>query len=318
MRILVTGGAGYIGSHVVRLAEESGHQVHVVDDLSTGLTTRVSAPITQLDLSAPDAESQLTELLATGFDAVIHFAARKQVGESVAQPEGYYRSNIGGMANLLSAMRVTNTKRLVFSSSAAVYGMPPTEMVTEGEVKSPINPYGETKLIGEWMVRNAKVWGLRGVNLRYFNVAGTGWQDLADTAQLNLIPIAIGHIQSGRAPIVFGDDYETPDGSCIRDYVHVMDLARAHLMALDYLDRPDASETAFNVGSGVGSSVFDVLGKLREVSGGDWRPEVRAKRAGDPPKLVADVDLIERELGFRVEHDLDSIVSSAWQSATAE
>lgn len=315
MRILVTGGAGYIGSHVVRLAEESGHSVHVVDDLSTGLQKRLHSPMTHLDLAAPGAEQQLSDLLATGFDAVIHFAALKQVGQSVAEPEWYYRSNIGGMANLLSAMRQTKTTKLVFSSSAAVYGMPSVDNVTEDTSKQPINPYGETKLIGEWMVENAKVWGLSAVNLRYFNVAGTGWEELADTAALNLIPIAIERIKNGEVPVIFGEDYATPDGTCIRDYVHVSDLAEAHLTALDYTANPTRKYSAFNVGTGVGSSVREVLNKLLEVSGGAWAPEVRERRAGDPPKLIADVSRIRQEMGFVAKHDLDSIVRSAWESA---
>lgn len=314
MRILVTGGAGYIGSHVVRLAQESGHSVHVIDNLSTGVSKRVEAPTTRLDLTSSTATAELTDLLKTGFDAVIHFAALKQVGQSVAEPERYYQANIGGMANLLTAMRLTETKRLVFSSSAAVYGTPAVDLVSENTAKQPINPYGETKLIGEWMVSNAKVWGLRGVNLRYFNVAGTGWADLADTAALNLIPMAIQKIEGGTNPIVFGTDYPTADGSCIRDYVHVADLARAHLMAISYLDKPGERYASFNVGSGVGSSVLEVLSTLKSVSGGEWQPEIQARRPGDPPKLVADVALIGQEMGFAVEHDLQSIVSSAWAS----
>lgn len=315
MRVLVTGGAGYIGSHVVRLALEAGHDVHIVDDLSTGVARRTSCPITELDLSLDSSASELRALLSTGFDAVIHFAALKQVGESVAEPERYYRSNIGGMANLLSAMRATDTTKLVFSSSAAVYGIPSVEMVGEETPQRPINPYGETKFIGEWMVANAAVWGLRGVNLRYFNVAGTGWNDLADTAALNLIPIAIDKIKQGENPVVFGTDYPTPDGSGIRDYVHVSDLARAHLMAIDYLDRPGDRYSAFNVGTGVGSSVLEVLAELKAVSGGNWVPDIRARRAGDPPKLVADVSRIQEQLGFVAEHNLRSIVRSAWESA---
>lgn len=313
MRILVTGGAGYIGSHVVRLAQEKGLQVHVVDDLSTGVTTRIEAPLTRVDLSTPDSVATLTALLGQGFDAVVHFAALKQVGESVAEPERYFRSNLGGMANLLTAMRATETKRLVFSSSAAVYGMPAVEVVREDTPKDPINPYGQTKLIGEWMVANAEVWGLRGVNLRYFNVAGCGWLDLADTAALNLIPIAIERIKRGENPLVFGNDYPTPDGSGIRDYVHVSDLAEAHLAAIDYLERPVRQHASFNVGTGVGSSVLEVMTALKKVSGGGWSPEIRERRAGDPPKLVADVSLIEQELGFVAKHSLDSIVESAWE-----
>jgi UDP-glucose 4-epimerase len=313
MKLLVTGGAGYIGSHVVRIAEQSGAKVTVVDDLSTGLPKRIDCELVQLELSKDSAVTELTKLMtSTQFDAVIHLAARKQVGESVEQPERYYRDNVGGLANLLLAMRATETTRLVFSSSAATYGMPDVDAVNEDYPGKPINPYGETKLVGEWMVRAAAVWGLRGVNLRYFNVAGTGYPDLADTAALNLIPIAIGQIREGKNPVVFGDDYDTPDGSCIRDYVHVQDLAAAHLRAVQYLDQENREFDTFNVGTGTGASVFEVLQELKRASGIDFKIEVCQKRAGDPPRLVADVSRISKALGFSCEQDLSAIVKSAW------
>ena len=316
MKLLVTGGAGYIGSHVVRIAETNGAEITVVDDLSTGLTKRVSCKLVEIELSQDSAVEKLTRLMTeTRFDAVIHLAARKQVGESVEQPEAYYKQNIGGLANLLAAMRATNTNKLVFSSSAATYGMPEVEKVTEDYPGVPINPYGQTKLIGEWLVRAAAVWGLKSVNLRYFNVAGTGYPDLADTAALNLIPIAIGQIRAGKSPIVFGDDYPTPDGSCIRDYVHVQDLAAAHLRAVDYLDRDARQFDTFNVGTGVGASVFEVLAELKKASGIDFEIEVGKRRAGDPPQLVADVTRIEKELGFRCERGLAVTVQSAWDAS---
>ncbi len=316
MKLLVTGGAGYIGSHVVRIAEQSGAKVTVVDDLSTGLPKRIDCELVQLELSRDSAVAELTKLLtSTKFDAVIHLAARKQVGESVEQPERYYRDNVGGLANLLLAMRATETKKLVFSSSAATYGMPDVDAVNEDYPGIPINPYGETKLVGEWMVRAAAVWGLRGVNLRYFNVAGTGYPDLADTAALNLIPIAIGQIRAGKNPVVFGDDYKTPDGSCIRDYVHVQDLAAAHLRAVDYLNQDNREFDTFNVGTGTGASVFEVLKELQRASGIDFKIEVGQKRAGDPPRLVADVSRISKELGFVCEQDLRAIVKSAWDAS---
>jgi UDP-glucose 4-epimerase len=260
--------------------------------------------------------AELTKLLnSTKFDAVIHLAARKQVGESVEQPERYYSDNIGGLANLLLAMRATETKKLVFSSSAATYGMPDVDAVTEDYPGKPINPYGETKLVGEWLVRAAAVWGLRGVNLRYFNVAGTGYQDLADTAALNLIPIAIGQIRAGQNPVVFGEDYPTPDGSCIRDYLHVQDLAAAHLRAVEYLSQENREFDTFNVGTGTGASVFEVLAELKRASGVDFQIEVGKRRAGDPPRLVADVSRIAKTLGFSCEHDLAAIVQSAWDAS---
>jgi UDP-glucose 4-epimerase len=313
VKLLVTGGAGYIGSHVVAEAERAGHECVVIDNLATGLQSRIDCRLEKIDLAGGSAAEDLKELLAEEkFDSVIHLAARKQVGESVEIPERYYLDNIGGMANLLIAMRETGHRSLVFSSSAATYGMPDTDQVREDGPTTPINPYGETKLIGEWMVRNAARWGLRGVSLRYFNVAGTGRAGLGDTAALNLIPIAIGQLQAGTNPIVFGTDYPTADGSCIRDYVHVDDLARAHVMAVDYLEQDERNFDTFNVGTGKGASVLEVLDEIKRVSGIDFEPTIGERRAGDPPRLVANVDRIEKELGFKAKFGLAQIVESAW------
>ncbi len=316
MKLLVTGGAGYIGSHVVRAAEAAGHTCVVVDNLSTGLLARISCPIVELELASADAPELLVKLMKQHqFDSVIHLAARKQVGESVQKPEEYFLENLGGLANLLLAMREAQLKSLVFSSSAATYGMPDVDKVSEDYPGVPINPYGQTKLIGELMVKNASVWGLRGVNLRYFNVAGAGAADLADTAALNLIPIAINAVKAGKAPVVFGTDYPTPDGSCIRDYVHVEDLALAHLAAVDYLGGEGQEFSTFNVGTGIGASVIEVLDALKIASGIDFEVGIGERRAGDPPRLVADVTRIEGSLGFRTKHDLAAIVQSAWDAS---
>ena len=317
MKLLVTGGAGYIGAHVVRLAEQAGHEVVVIDNFSTGLSQRVHCEVVNLQLASPDAQSELSALMQMHqFDAVIHLAARKQVGESVEIPEQYFLDNLGGLGNLLIAMRENDLHKLVFSSSAATYGIPDVETVSEDYPGKPINPYGQTKLIGEWMVANAAVWGLKGVNLRYFNVAGCEFPDLADTAELNLIPIAIGQLKRGDNPIVFGDDYPTPDGSCIRDYVHVGDLARAHLIAVDYLKNDDREFSTFNVGTGAGSSVLEVLAALKTASGIDFTPEIKPRRAGDPPSLVADTTRIQQVLGFKSHHGIQEIVQSAWDAAS--
>ena len=316
MKILVTGGAGYIGSHVVRAAEAAGHSCVVVDNLSTGLTKRITAPIVQLELASSEARGQLARIMKDEkIDAVIHLAARKQVGESVEKPEEYFLENLGGLGNLLLAMRDVGLKSLVFSSSAATYGMPDVDKVSEDYPGVPINPYGQTKLIGEQMVKNAAVWGLKGVSLRYFNVAGSGANDLADTAALNLIPIAINAVRAGKAPIVFGTDYPTADGSCIRDYVHVEDLALAHLAAVEYLVGDGQEFSTFNVGTGKGASVIEVLDALKTASGIDFEIALGERRAGDPPRLVADVSRIEKVLGFRTKHDLASIVQSAWDAS---
>ena len=317
MKVLVTGGAGYIGSHVVRLLQQRGDEVVVVDDMSAGVEARLgSAKLVTIDLAAPAAFELLKNLMiADGIDAVVHLAARKKVGESVEKPEWYYAQNIGGLANLLGAMREAGVLNLVFSSSAATYGMPDVDAVSEDFNCQPINPYGETKLVGEWMVdAAAAAWGLRGVSLRYFNVAGAGWADLADTAVANLVPIVFAAIRAGKSPLVFGDDYKTPDGSCVRDYVHVQDLAVAHLASLDYLKTDNREHSVFNVGSGGGSSVFEVIDEIKKVSGINFEAIIEPRRAGDPPYLCADVTRIKNTLGWSAKHNLHDIVESAWNA----
>ncbi|WP_062243257.1 UDP-glucose 4-epimerase GalE [Brevibacterium epidermidis] len=323
MAVLVTGGAGYIGSHVVRLLTERGDDVLVVDDFSTGIASRVDGlPVVDLDLAAADAEDRLVAAIEEHkVDSIIHFAAKKQVGESVEEPVMYYRQNIGGLTNILAAVERTGITSLVFSSSAATYGMPDVDMVPEDLDCRPINPYGQTKLIGEWMIDNAITAAtMRGttfnaVKLRYFNVAGAGWPELADTAVMNLIPIVLGRLADGRAPVIFGDDYDTPDGTCIRDYVHVKDLAEAHIAALDYMKAGGTTETVFNVGTGTGASVKEVIDTIAEATGRDIVPEMGERRAGDPPALVADVSRIGALLSWKAEFGLEEIVRSAVDAA---
>ncbi len=318
MTYLVTGGAGYIGSHVVRLLLERGTEVVVVDDLSTGDTERnPGAHLVELDVAAPQAPEVLARLLAEReIDTVIHFAARKQVGESVERPEWYYQQNIGGLANLLGAMREAGTGRIIFSSSAAVYGMPDLDVVVQDTPCLPINPYGETKYIGEWMLANAEAaWGLRWTALRYFNVAGAGSPDLGDKAVLNLVPMVLDRLAKGERPRIFGDDYPTPDGTCVRDYIHVADLADAHLAAADALaGGAPLRERVFNVGTGTGSSVKDVVDAIGAASGLDVTAEIEPRRAGDPARIVGDPGRIADVLGWRARHDLTDIVRSAWEA----
>jgi UDP-glucose 4-epimerase len=320
MSILVTGGAGYIGSHVVRLLQEKGHRVTVIDNLSSGFSGRIgAAKLVELDLAAEAATATLVELMKSeSITSVIHLAARKQVGESVTKPEWYFEQNIGGMAHLLEAMRQTKVDKLVFSSSAATYGMPDTDFVNEDFDCKPINPYGQTKLIGEWMTANAaRAWGLRAVNLRYFNVAGAGWPELADTATMNLVPIVFAALDAGKSPVVFGTNYDTADGTCVRDYVHVLDLAEAHVTSLDYLDRDTRNHSTFNVGTGKGASVFEVLAEIKRVTKIDFEIDLQPRRPGDPPYLCADVSRIKEHLGWTAKRDLAEIIESAWSARQA-
>ena len=320
MSILVTGGAGYIGSHVVRLLQEKGHRVTVIDNLSSGFSGRIgAAKLVELDLAAEAATATLVELIKSeSITSVIHLAARKQVGESVTKPEWYFEQNIGGMAHLLEAMRQTKVDKLVFSSSAATYGMPDTDFVNEDFDCKPINPYGQTKLIGEWMTANAaRAWGLRAVNLRYFNVAGAGWPELADTATMNLVPIVFAAVDAGKSPVVFGTDYDTADGTCVRDYVHVLDLAEAHVTSLDYLNRDTRNHSTFNVGTGKGASVFEVLAEIKRVTKIDFEIDLQPRRPGDPPYLCADVSRIKEHLGWTAKRDLAEIIESAWSARQA-
>jgi UDP-glucose 4-epimerase len=317
MTILVTGGAGYIGAHVVRLLLERGDQVIVVDDLSTGETGRISdASLIELDVASAGAQQTIAAALRDHeVDAVIHFAARKQVGESVARPTYYYQQNVTGLANVVGAMEDAGVDKLVFSSSAATYGMPSVSVVEEKLHAEPINPYGETKLIGEWLGRAAsRAWGLRFVALRYFNVAGSGWDDLGDPAILNLVPMVLDRIERGERPMVFGDDYPTPDGTCIRDYIHVLDLAKAHIAALQYLTQDSRPFDVFNVGTGTGNSVREVLDGLARASGLTIDPIIKERRAGDPPQLVGSAERINEVLGWHAEADLDEILASAWSA----
>ena len=317
MTVMVVGGAGYIGAHVVRLLQQAGESVVVVDDLSTSKPERVGeSPLFVFDAASHEAPEQLVALLREHeVDSVIHFAARKQVGESMVKPLWYYQQNVGGLVNVLSAMQEAGVHKFIFSSSAAVYEMPQNvDMVIEETPCEPINPYGRTKLIGEYILADcARAWGLSYAALRYFNVAGAGWDDLGDPAILNLVPMVFDRLERGEQPRVFGNDYPTKDGTCIRDYVHVRDLAEAHIKALTVLSEPGAQHV-FNVGTGVGASVLEVLEAIGAASGKDATPIIEPRRPGDPPRLVASAKRIERDLDFVSTAGLDEIVKSAWQA----
>ena len=319
MKILVTGGAGYIGSHVVRALQAAGHSAVAVDDLSFGIPSRLGdTPLIQIDLASPEATSVLVKAFKDhSIEGVIHLAARKSVAESVANPEYYYQQNLNSVTNLLLAMREAKVMNMVFSSSAATYGSPEVAQVAEDYNCQPINPYGETKLIGEWMMQAAnKAWGLKTVSLRYFNVAGAGFNDLADTGVANLIPIAFNAIARKEPIQVFGSDWPTPDGSCVRDYIHVQDLADAHLAALNYLNQDDRKHSVFNVGTGTGSSVLAVIDTIHKVIGKDFAVDLVDRRPGDPAALSADVSRINEVLGWRAKHNLHDIVKSHYEASS--
>jgi UDP-glucose 4-epimerase len=314
MTILVTGGAGYIGAHVVRLLVERGDRVHIVDDLATGIAARnLGVPLTQMNVATTDAVNKLTELFRSDtVEAVIHFAGRKQVGESVAKPAWYFAENIGGLANVLLAMEAAGVSKFIFSSSASVYG-DASGGVTEAAPTLPTSPYGETKLMGEWLLNDVvAARSLDAISLRYFNVAGAGSPDLGDAMALNLVPMVLERLDQNESPRIFGDDYDTPDGTCVRDYVHVTDLAEAHIAALDALDSGASRHRIYNVGTGIGTSVREMVDVILEVSGAPQQAEVLERRPGDPAKVVGVVDRIAQELGWRSRLSVRDIVESSW------
>ena len=247
-------------------------------------------------------------------DGVIHLAALKAVGESVAEPMRYYRENVGGMATLLDAMRAAGTSRIVYSSSAAVYGTPDSVPILESALLRPESPYGETKVVGEWLCSDAAASeSLSWTALRYFNVAGAASDDLGDTGVNNLIPMVLRALDRGERPQIFGDDYPTPDGTCIRDYIHVEDLAEAHVAAAALTEGRLVGE-ALNIGRGEGSSVREMMDAIGEVLGRDLGAEVVARRAGDPPESYADTERATEVLGWRASRDLRSMITSAWSA----
>jgi UDP-glucose-4-epimerase GalE len=310
-QIVVTGGAGYIGSHTVHLLLQRGYDVLVADNLSSGRERNVPpGRLVKIDLHET---GRLAETLA-GADAVIHFAASIAVGESMRLPEKYFHNNVGATASLVSAMMEAGVMRLVFSSTAAVYGTPDAVPIPESAPIRPINPYGESKAMVERLLDTMSACrGLRSVRLRYFNACGAAF-GLGEEhePETHLIPLVLRAIRSGQPIQVFGDDYPTPDGTCVRDYIHVADLAEAHLAALEWLDR--GGETgAFNCGTGRGYSVMEVIRMAEEVSGQRVPYTIAPRREGDPAELVADSAQLQSRLGWRPRHSgLTAILQSAW------
>ena len=314
MTTLVTGGAGYIGSHTVRLLTSQGRDVVVLDSLELGDRSRIpGVPFVEADIADERAIEKACRKY--GVQDVIHFAAYKAVGESMEQPLRYYNNNVAGSIALVHALLANGVERIVFSSSAAVYGNPDHVPVNEDAPLRPESVYAETKVHVERFLTSCNAIGLRSVSLRYFNAAGASADSSIgenwDMSQ-NLIPLVMKAILGASGPVrVFGNDYPTPDGTCLRDYIHVEDLAQAHINALDYLATGGKS-MACNVGTGQASSVLDVLRMAEEVSGRSVPHEIAPRRPGDPTTVFADPTLVRAVLGWRATHDLREIVSSAW------
>ncbi|UUU28039.1 UDP-glucose 4-epimerase GalE [Streptomyces sp. DSM 40750] len=313
MTWLITGGAGYIGAHVVRAMLDAGEQAVVYDDLSTGIAERVPDSVPLEIGSTLDGELLARVIRDRGITGVVHLAAKKQVGESVELPLHYYRENVEGLRTLLSAVTDAGVASFVFSSSAAVYGMPDVDLVTEGTPCLPMSPYGETKLVGEWLVRaTGRATGLSTASLRYFNVAGAATPELADTGVFNLVPMVFEKLSEGAPPRIFGADYPTPDGTCVRDYIHVVDLAEAHVATARRLREAPGTDLTLNIGRGEGVSVREMIDQINTLTGHDLPPTVVDRRPGDPARVVASADRIASELGWKARYGVEDMIASAW------
>ncbi len=313
MTWLVTGGAGYIGSHVVRSFVAAGTPVAVIDSLSSGHESFVPKDVPFIRGTILDGDlvrHALVDLQVTG---VVHLAGFKYAGVSVQKPLLTYQQNVTGTAVLLSQMAAVGVNQLVFSSSAATYGTPDVDLVTEATATAPESPYGESKLIGEWLLRDQQVAvGLRHTSLRYFNVVGSATRELYDTSPHNLFPVVLSMLTSGKTPQINGDDYATPDGTCVRDYIHVDDLAHSHVAAARALDAGTDLEPVYNLGSGDGVSVREIMNAIAEVTGIAFDPRIAPRRAGDPDRIVASGELAARDLDWKMRYSLNDMVASAW------
>jgi len=317
-RILVTGGAGYIGSTTAHLLLDSGYDVLVVDDLSRGHRENVDPKRLRV-LNLPDTDALTALLKAEPCDAVIHFAAFIAVGESMKSPEMYFHNNVTGSLSLFTAMTRAGVRAAVFSSTAAVYGTPEVSPIPESLPYAAINPYGESKVMVEKILGWFDVChGIRSICLRYFNASGAEEQGRVGEChepETHLIPLLFKAIQTGNPVTIFGEDYPTPDGTCIRDYIHVSDLAQAHILAVEHLLAGGASDR-FNVGTGTGYSVREVLQAVERVTGRKVPHQIGPRRDGDPPALVADSTRLQQSLGWKPVHSsLEQIVENAWKFA---
>ncbi|MFY7813016.1 MAG: UDP-glucose 4-epimerase GalE [Candidatus Nanopelagicaceae bacterium] len=309
MKVLVTGGAGYIGAHVSELLQENGYSVRIFDDFSNGLERRVKNFKDIFEGDITDREAVLKSM--EGMDAVIHLAAKKAVGESVSNPLKYYTNNVGGTMNVLAAMSLKKVNKLVFSSSAAVYSPSEKDAIEESDPTDPLSPYGATKLLSEQLISKVgQAEGFSTISLRYFNVVGSKKVEFGDNSRDNLVPKVFAAFKEGKSPEIYGADYPTKDGTCIRDYIHVQDLAEAHLVAFKQLD--NKVDGVYNVGSGTGYSVKEIFDQLEESMAVKLNPVISARRPGDSPKLIASIKKIEKDLGWRPKATLKEMIDSAW------
>ena len=315
-KVLVTGGAGYIGAHVAAELLKSGYSIRIYDDFSNGLHRRVDGKFR--DIVDGDMLDRVKLLAALdGIDAVIHLAAKKAVEESVKDPLKYYENNVGGTLNLLGAMAAKGVKQLVYSSSAAVYSPNDKEAVLEDDPTAPLSPYGASKLLAEQLISSVgSAEQISNISLRYFNVVGSNIAEFGDNSKDNLVPKVFLALKNGKRPQIYGSDYPTPDGTCIRDYIHVQDLALAHLAALKKVESGYISQV-YNVGSGKGYSVKEMMDQISKSLGRDINPEVSHARAGDSPKLIASIDKIKEQLGWSPKASLKEMIDSAWQAEVA-
>jgi UDP-glucose 4-epimerase len=315
LAVLVVGGAGYIGSHAAHVLRRKGYDVIIYDNLSTGHKELAAG----FELIIGDiADSAKLSKILTRCDAVMHFAAHAYVGESVQNPKKYFHNNVTAALTLLDAVMESRVRKFIFSSTCAVYGNPVKVPISENNPRQPVNPYGATKLAFEnAMEAYGRAYGLRYVNFRYFNAAGADEDGkIGETHQpeTHLIPLVFQAIQGKRAALeIFGDDYPTSDGTCIRDYIHVTDLAEAHVLGLEYLAKADSA--ALNLGTGKGFSVKQVIGAVERITGRKVPTHIAARRPGDPPELVADPSLAEKLLKWEAKRSLDEIIATAWKWA---
>lgn len=315
-KVLVTGGAGYIGAHVAAELLNEGYSVRIYDDFSNGLHRRVDGKFRDIVEGDIQDREKLIQAMQ-GIDAVIHLAAKKAVEESVKNPLKYYENNVGGTLNLLAAMSVKGVKKIVFSSSAAVYSPNDKDAIEESDPTVPLSPYGATKLLSEELI--SSVGGaekISNISLRYFNVVGSALPEFGDNSKDNLVPKVFLALKSGKRPEIYGTNYPTKDGTCIRDYIHVQDLAQSHVAALKKTESGFVS-SVYNVGSGNGYSVREMMNQISQTLGRDINPEESPARVGDSPKLIASIKKIEKELGWKPSATLKEMIDSSWVAEQA-